>query len=95
MGGILMIYIKNKILLSMALLRVFSGIVEFSAAVLMLKFNSVSKALQLNSLLALVGPTVLILVTSLGLVGIAEKISFLNFMIIASGVGLILLGINL
>ncbi|MBM7623409.1 YqhV family protein [Sporohalobacter salinus] len=90
-----MIYIKNKILLSMALLRVISGIVEFSAALLMLKFNSVEKALQLNSILALVGPIILVLVTSLGLVGIAEKISFLNFMIIASGVGLILLGINL
>lgn len=79
----------------MALLRVISGIIEFSAALLMLKFNSVEKALQLNSILALVGPTVLVLVTALGLVEIAEKISLLNFVVIASGVGLILLGIKL
>jgi hypothetical protein len=79
----------------MALLRFISGIIEFSAALLMLKFNSVEKALQLNSVLAIIGPTVLVLVTILGVVGIAEKISLLNFVIIGSGVILILLGIRI
>lgn len=90
-----MIFIKNKIVSSMALLRFISGIVEFTAALLMLKFDSVERALQLNSILAIVGPMVLVLVTALGLVGIAEKISFLNFIIIGLGVILILLGIKL
>lgn len=90
-----MIFIKDKIVSGMASLRIVSGIIEFTAALLMLKFNSVEVALQLNSVLAVVGPTVLVLVTALGLVGIAEQISFLNFIIICSGVGLILLGIKL
>jgi len=79
----------------MALLRIISGVIEFTAALLMLKFNSVERAMQLNSVLAIVGPTVLVLVTTLGLIGIADKISILNFIIIGSGVALILLGIKI
>ncbi|KXS40586.1 MULTISPECIES: YqhV family protein [unclassified Candidatus Frackibacter] len=90
-----MIFIKNKIVSSMALLRIISGVIEFTAALLMLKFNSVERAMQLNSVLAIVGPTVLVLVTTLGLIGIADKISILNFIIIGSGVALILLGIKI
>ncbi|SJZ88266.1 YqhV family protein [Selenihalanaerobacter shriftii] len=90
-----MIFIKNKIVASMSLLRILSGIIEFTAALLMLKFNTVERALQINSVLAMVGPVVLVLVTTLGLIGIADKISALNFIIIGAGVALILLGTKL
>ncbi|MCK8823860.1 YqhV family protein [Fuchsiella alkaliacetigena] len=90
-----MIFIRDKVVSSMALLRIISGIVELSAALLMLKFNSIEKALQINSALALVGPTVLVLVTAIGLAGISADISLMNFVVIALGVVLILIGIRL
>ncbi|MGM0472023.1 MAG: YqhV family protein [Bacillota bacterium] len=90
-----MIFVRDKLLLGMALLRVFSGLVEFGAAILMIKFNSVEKALKLNSVLALIGPIILVLVSTLGLVDIADKVSLVNIVIIGMGVGLILVGIRL
>ena len=44
-------------------------------AFLILKFNNVEKALVMNSSLALVGPIILIITTTIGLLGIAEKVS--------------------
>ena len=61
---------------------------------LMLKFGRVETAFKINAILALVGPTVLLTVTTLGLVGLAGKISFGSMSIIVLGVALIFLGIN-
>ncbi|RKO67328.1 YqhV family protein [Desulfofundulus salinus] len=84
----------DRIVLGMALLRLLSSSVEFSAAMLMLYFNRVETAFKINSLLALVGPTVLLTTTSLGLVGLAGKVSPSSMAIILLGVALIFIGIN-
>jgi hypothetical protein len=84
----------EKIVLVMAALRIFSGSVELVAAFLMLKFNSIEKALIVNSSLAFVGPTVLILTTAVGLSGIAEDISFFKIFLIFLGIALILYGVK-
>ena len=42
----------------------------------MILFNNVETALKINAVLAFIGPTVLLLVTSLGLVGIAGSVSW-------------------
>ncbi|WP_166239144.1 YqhV family protein [Paenibacillus turpanensis] len=83
----------NKIVMTMAMLRVFSGLVELTAALLMLRFNSVEKALLVNSSLALVGPLVMLTVTTVGLVGVADKFSFGKLAWILAGVALIFIGI--
>lgn len=80
----------EKIVFSMALLRIFSGSLEITAALLMLKFNSIEKALLINSSLVLVGPVILILTTSIGLSGIAGEISFSRIFLVFIGVGFIL-----
>jgi hypothetical protein len=59
----------------MAALRFLSSAIECAAALYMLRLFRVQDALRLNAVLGLVGPTILILVTIVGVAGIAEKLS--------------------
>ncbi|WP_059103317.1 YqhV family protein [Shouchella shacheensis] len=81
-------------LLVMVGLRLLSGFIELSAAFLMLRMNSVEKAVAINAMLAIIGPTVLLLSISIGLVGMSDKLSLSKFLLIGAGVTLILLGIR-
>ncbi|WP_019532733.1 YqhV family protein [Paenibacillus ginsengihumi] len=83
----------SKIVLGMASLRLMSGTIEIIAALIMLRLNQVDKALMVNSGLALVGPLVLLTTTTLGLVGIAEKLSFGRLLWVLAGVSCIFIGI--
>jgi hypothetical protein len=83
----------NKIVLSMATLRLMSGSIEIVAALLMLRFNQIEKALILNTGLAMVGPLVLLTTTTLGLVGLADKLSFGKMIWVLAGVSCIFIGI--
>jgi hypothetical protein len=78
----------------MAGLRLLSGMIEVTAALLMLYYGTVQKAVMINAGLALVGPTVLILVTSLGLIGLADKLEFWRMAVVMGGVALILWGVR-
>lgn len=80
----------EKVVLAMGLLRILSGSIEIGAAILMLKLNSIEKALLVNSSLVLVGPIILILTTSIGLSGIAGEISYYKILLVFCGIGLIL-----
>ncbi|MDQ1909537.1 YqhV family protein [Paenibacillus sp. GD4] len=83
----------NKIVLSMASLRLMSGTIEIIAALIMLRLNQIDKALMVNSGLALVGPLVLLATTTIGLVGLADKLSFGKMMWVLVGVSCIFIGI--
>lgn len=83
----------DKAAFSMALLRILSGSIELTAAIVMLKFNDVQKALVVNSMLALVGPLILISTTAIGLVGLSDKLSPTKFIWIVAGVSCLLIGI--
>lgn len=83
----------NKIVLSMAMLRLLSGTIEITAALLMLKFNQIEKSLAINASLALVGPIILIATTTIGLVGIADKLSASKLLWILAGVSCLMIGI--
>ena len=89
-----MFLLFDKIVFSMAALRFLSSTVEFTAALLMLKFNNVETAFKINATLALVGPTIMLCVTSLGLVGLAGKVPLSSMAIILLGVALIFIGIS-
>ncbi|TQR21854.1 DUF2619 domain-containing protein [Psychrobacillus vulpis] len=78
----------------MIILRVFSGSIDITAAMLMLKFNDLEKAFQINTLLALVGPFVLIVTTGIALFGLAEKISLTRMICLFSGILLILFSLK-
>ncbi|MFX4261458.1 YqhV family protein [Pelotomaculum propionicicum] len=89
-----MFLIQDKIVLGMAGVRLLSATIEFTAAMLMLVYGRVETAFRINALLALVGPTVLLTVTTLGLIGLAGKISPSGMMTVILGVILIFIGIN-
>ncbi|RLL43735.1 DUF2619 domain-containing protein [Oceanobacillus piezotolerans] len=89
-----MFTLLEKAVIGMALLRLLSGTVEIFAAYLMIKFNEVDKALIINSSLAFFGPLILILTTTIGLVGLSDKLSFGKFFWIFLGVALIIYGIK-
>lgn len=90
-----MFLVKDKIVLSMSVIRFISGIIELLAACLILKFDSRVIAFQINSFLALVGPVVMVTATSIGLIGLASKFSMLQMTVIILGVALIFLGMKL
>ncbi|CAH1210227.1 hypothetical protein PAECIP111893_03169 [Paenibacillus plantiphilus] len=83
----------NKIVLTMSSLRLMSGTIEIFAALLMLRLNEIDKALAVNSTLALVGPLVLITTTTIGLVGLSDKLSMGKFIWVVAGVACLLIGI--
>jgi len=87
-----MFIVKDKYVFGMALVRCISALMEFSAAMLMLKLNRVDQAMQVNAFLALAGPIVLITATSIGLAGLAGKVSPYKLAVIALGVFLIIVG---
>jgi hypothetical protein len=80
--------------LAMGLIRILSGTLEICAGLLMMYFNRPETALKINALLALVGPTAMIVVTALGLAGIASNISLGKMLTIFTGVVLIFYGLN-
>lgn len=83
----------NKFVLSMAALRIISGCIEVAAALVMLRLNQVEKALVVNSMLAFVGPIVLLTTTTIGLIGIADKLSPSKLIWIGLGIACLLIGI--
>lgn len=83
----------NKIVLTMASLRMMSGSIEIIAAILMIRLATIEKALMVNSALALVGPLVLLTTTTIGLVGIAEKLSYGKMLWVIAGVSCLFIGI--
>lgn len=84
----------EKAVLGMSFLRILSGSIEIMAALIMIRLNDVSKALVVNSLLALVGPIVLLTTTTIGLIGMSEKLSFSKIALILIGVSLILYSVR-
>lgn len=89
-----MFLLADKIVAGMAGVRILSASIEFTAAMLMLKFGKVETAFKINAALALVGPMVMLTVTSLGLAGLAGKVSASGTALIVMGVALIFIGIH-
>lgn len=86
--------VQDKLVWGMAGLRLFSGSVEVMAALLMIYYGTLEKAVVVNAFLSLIGPAVLIFVTAIGLVGLADKLDFTKILIVMAGVGLILYGVR-
>lgn len=83
---------EKAVVRGMALVRFISASIEFTAAMLILRLGRVEPALRINAVLGLIGPTILVLVTGLGIVGLAGKVSPGKLSLIFFGVLLILAG---
>jgi hypothetical protein len=92
--GLVMFIIIEKVILAMAGLRIFSGLLEMTAGLLILKFNNVEKALMINAALAIIGPIIFISSMSLGIIHLADKLPYTKLMFIGLGVVFILLGLR-
>ncbi|AXI07728.1 DUF2619 domain-containing protein [Oceanobacillus sp. 143] len=89
-----MFNLLEKAILAIALIRILSGCLEIVAAYLMMRYNDIEKALIINSSLALIGPLILIITTTIGLYSLADKIAFDKMIWIVLGVGLIIYGVK-
>lgn len=76
------------------MLRLLSGSIELTAAAFMFKFNDLEKAFYINTLLALVGPVILIVTTGIGLAGLTEKISLMRIICLFAGIFLIIFSLR-
>jgi len=74
----------------MASVRFVSAAIEATAAYLMLR-SSVERAVGINAVLGLVGPAIFAVVSALGIIGLAGRVSPLRMALVACGVGLVLL----
>lgn len=84
--------IESRNLLGMSVLRIISGCLEIGTAFLFLRLKKVEAALQLNAILGLVGPIIFLLVSGLGLISVAVKVSPFKVVLIALGVLFIVIG---
>lgn len=82
---------EAKLVAGMALLRLIAGTIEISGALLMLKFQRVETAIQINAILGLIGPSIFILVSAVGIIGLAGRLPFSKLALIVAGVLLILM----
>ena len=69
-----------------------SGIVEVGAAFLILRYNRIDTAIRVNCILAVIGPTILLLGITLGVAGLADRVPFSKMFIIYLGAFLIFWG---
>lgn len=86
--------LMEKALFFMIALRLISGSIEITAAILMVKYNDLEKAFYINTLLALVGPVILIVTTGIGLSGLSDKISLKKGILLFSGIVLIIMSLK-
>ncbi len=84
----------EKAIIGMAALRLMSGSIEILAALFILKLNQVEKALLVNSGLAIVGPVILLTTTSIGLLGISDRINLWKIVWIFAGIACIFVGVR-
>ncbi len=75
----------------MATVRFIAGSFEICAALLMLRFGKVNRALQINAILGMVGPIMMLTVATLGIAGLVGRINPYKTVYIILGVILILL----
>lgn len=83
---------REPLVISMATIRFISASIETAAAILMLRSGRVEAALRINGILGLVGPTILISVTLMGVLGLAGKLPVGKILLIFMGVYLIIFG---
>ncbi|MDI9459067.1 DUF2619 domain-containing protein [Candidatus Darwinibacter acetoxidans] len=81
-----------RAVLTMALLRLLAGAIEITAGLLMIKFGKVESALKINAVLGLIGPVILTLVSTVGLLRLSTQLSWPRLTITALGVFLIFWG---
>lgn len=83
---------KDNTVLAMAALRMFSGVLEVCAALLIIRFNRIDTALRINGILAIIGPTILLICIIIGVTGLSNRLPLGRLLLIYLGVFLLFWG---
>lgn len=83
---------KNYIVNLMAALRLLSGFLEILAALLIFRYSRIEIALRINSLLAVVGPSLLIIGIFIGITGLSARLPLYRLILVYLGALLIFWG---
>ena len=83
---------EARALTSMAFIRLLSGAIEITAALLMLRLANLRSAVRINALLGLIGPIILLSASFAGVAGMAGRVQTPKLLMIVLGVALILFG---
>lgn len=75
----------------MAATRLLAGLLEIGGATLMLRLGKVEQAFQVNAWLGIIGPTIFLVVSSLGLAGMVHQVPPLKIVLLLGAVILIML----
>lgn len=81
---------EESLVRAMALMRVLAGSLEVGAALLMLRFGQVESAFRINAWLGIIGPAIFLIVSSLGLTGMAGRVPPLKVVLLLGAVIFIL-----
>ena len=84
--------LRDNTIITMAALRILSGIMEVGAALLILRYNRIDTALRVNGILAIIGPTILLLGITLGVAGLSDRVPLNKMFLIYLGAFLIFWG---
>ena len=79
-------------LMGMVMIRFLSSLIEFFAALLMIRLGSIKAALRINAALGIAGQVILISATLVGLIGMSGQVSPSKLLLVALGTGLVLIG---
>ena len=82
----------DHLVLAMASLRVLFGIMGLGGAALMLWYNDVTTAVRINAVLGSVGPFTFLVVSLMGVAGMAGQIPVQRLVLVGVGVTMVLLG---
>ncbi|MDW7651391.1 MAG: DUF2619 domain-containing protein [Bacillota bacterium] len=84
--------LRDNTVLAMAALRMLSGVLEIGAAFLIIRYYRVDMALRINGILAVVGPTLLLVGIFIGVSGLSDRLPLGRLLLIYAGVFLIFWG---
>lgn len=77
---------------AMAAIRMLFGLISLSGGYLMIRFNDLQQAVRINGIIGSIGPFVLLLVSAIGVAGLATQMDMRKLTLLVAGIVLILLG---
>lgn len=83
---------EDPLVRGMVILRALSALIEVAAVAAMVRLGRLEPIFRLNAALGVVGPTVFLLVSALGLAGLAGRLPLWRYVLVAAGVVLVLVG---
>jgi len=78
--------------LTMAIIRMTFGMISLLGGYLMFRLNDLQHAVRINSIIGSIGPFVLLMVSAIGVAGLATQMDFKKVALLVMGIVLILLG---